>query len=68
MADRFDPAPHDKHADSPNEPATNRRTALHAGLVGSFPASDPVSIVQPSVPGRGAGNMPLWRRITSFFR
>lgn len=68
MADKFDPAPHDKHADGPNDREANRNAALHAGLVGSFPASDPVSIVQPSIAGRGDGDMSLWRRIMSFFR
>ena len=46
MAEKFDPAPHDKHAADPREAAMADRdihARLEAGLVGSFPASDPVS-------------------------
>jgi hypothetical protein len=51
MAEKFDPAPHDKHADKPDEAlAADRKThaKLEAGLEGSFPASDPVSAAQPA--------------------
>jgi hypothetical protein len=48
MTAKFDPAPHDKHADNPNNPAAKVNAALEAGLAGSFPASDPVSVVQPA--------------------
>lgn len=56
MSDKFNPAPHDKHAT--NKHATKSRDAVTAdqdmhrrldeGLVDSFPASDPASAVQPS--------------------
>jgi hypothetical protein len=51
MADKFNPAAHDKHAADPREAALADRDThakLEAGLVGSFPASDPVSAVQPA--------------------
>ena len=51
MAEKFDPAAHDKHAANPRDAAlANRDThaKLEAGLIDSFPASDPVSATQPS--------------------
>ncbi len=51
MAAKFDPAPHDRHAANPREAAAADReihSRLEAGLIGSFPASDPVSAAQPS--------------------
>jgi hypothetical protein len=51
MAKKFDPAPHDKHAEKPREAAKADREThaeLEEGLVGSFPASDPASAAQPS--------------------
>jgi hypothetical protein len=51
MAEKFDPAPHDKHAENPRETAAADRDAhakLDAGLIGTFPASDPVSAAQPA--------------------
>jgi hypothetical protein len=51
MAQKFNPAPHDKHAADPREAAAADRdmhTKLEAGLIGTFPASDPVSAVQPA--------------------
>ena len=51
MAEKFNPAAHDKHAANPREAAWADRDThakLEAGLVGSFPASDPVSAVQPA--------------------
>ena len=51
MAEKFEPARHDKHADHPGEAArADRRihTRLEEGLIDSFPASDPVSATQPS--------------------
>ena len=51
MAEKFDPARHDKHAAHPGEAARADRemhTRLEAGLIDSFPASDPVSAAQPS--------------------
>ncbi len=52
MAEKFNPAPRDKHAADPREAASADRDThakLEAGLIGgSFPASDPVSAAQPS--------------------
>ena len=50
MSTTFNPSPFDKHAVSPEEAArldqeTSRN--LKAGLVGTFPASDPVSATMP---------------------
>jgi len=66
MNARFDPAPFDKHAVSPAEASKLDRQTSHdlkAGLVGTFPASDPVSPAQPAPtkePERG-----LWSRLVS---
>jgi hypothetical protein len=51
MSDKFDPAPHDKHATKPRDAVAadhDKHTKLDEGLVDSFPASDPASAVQPS--------------------
>ena len=51
MAEKFNPAPHDKHAANPHDAALADRDThekLEAGLIDSFPASDPVSAAQPS--------------------
>jgi hypothetical protein len=51
MTDKFDPAPHDKHAVSLEEAAKadkKKHGELKAGLEDSFPASDPVSATQPA--------------------
>lgn len=51
MSDKFNPAPHDKHATKPSEAVAadqEMHRRLEEGLVGSFPASDPASAVQPS--------------------
>ena len=48
---KFDPAPHDKHAVNPQEAAradTEMHARLEAGLMDTFPASDPVSAAQPA--------------------
>jgi hypothetical protein len=71
MAEKFNPAPHDKHADDPREAlAADRETheKLNAGLEHTFPASDPVSAAQPS-PTRGEHEDPsLWERAKPLFR
>ena len=73
LAEKFDPAPHDKHADDPRE-ALRADREIHAklekGLVDTFPASDPVSATQPakSKPDGDRENGSLWDRITSMFR
>jgi hypothetical protein len=51
MSDKFNPAPRDKHAAKTGKAANAERDEhdkLDAGLVGSFPASDPASAAQPS--------------------
>ena len=58
MAEKFDPAAHDKHADDPRQAAKadlETHARLEAGLIDTFPASDPVSAAQPapSKPHRG---------------
>jgi hypothetical protein len=51
LPDKFDPAPKDKHAEDPKK-ARQADNAMHdkldKGLEGTFPASDPVSTVQPA--------------------
>ena len=49
MAKKFDPAPHDKHAEDPKqaEAADKGHKELEEGLEETFPASDPVSETQP---------------------
>jgi hypothetical protein len=57
MAAKFNPAAHDKHAADPREAQRADREThekLEAGLVDTFPASDPVSDTQPA-PSKGAG-------------
>ena len=51
MVAKFNPAPHDKHAVDPRKAASadrNIHAMLEAGLIDTFPASDPVSAAQPS--------------------
>ena len=73
MAEKFDPAAHDKHAADPREALLADREMhekLDAGLLGSFPASDPVSAAQPS-PSKADGrreNASLWDRVLAVFR
>jgi hypothetical protein len=80
MAEKFNPAAHDKHADDPREALAADREMhekLQAGLEHSFPASDPVSAAQPA-PTRhdsedgGDRNQPenesLWDRVMAVFR
>ena len=73
MAEKFDPAPYDKHAANPREAAEADRavrTQLDAGLIGSFPASDPVSAAQPSPSkaDRDSARGSLWDRVLEVFR
>jgi hypothetical protein len=73
MVEKFDPAAHDKHADDPREAAAADRDThakLEAGLIGSFPASDPVSAAQPS-PSRADRDPEggsLWNKFLAVFR
>ncbi|MBR0795483.1 hypothetical protein JQ615_08785 [Bradyrhizobium jicamae] len=51
MAEKFNPAAHDKHAEKPREAQAadrERHTRLKKGLEDTFPASDPVSVTQPA--------------------
>ena len=72
MAEKFDPAAHDRHAADPREAARADRdihARLEAGLIDSFPASDPVSAVQPSPSKHDEHDHPsLWSRVVSAFR
>ena len=50
-AKKFDPAAHDKHAVDPKEALKadgETHAKLEAGLIDTFPASDPVSATQPA--------------------
>jgi hypothetical protein len=58
MAEKFDPAPTDKHADTPKERSAGDKKAddeLKKGLKDSFPASDPPSNTQPPKTVEDAG-------------
>ena len=71
MAEKFNPAPHDKHAADPREAAAadrNIHARLDAGLIDSFPASDPVSAAQPSPSRVDHENVSLWDKVLSVFR
>jgi hypothetical protein len=87
MAEKFNPAPHDKHADDPGESAASDQemhARLEAGLIDSFPASDPVSATQPSQsrttspplsPSKGGGGVErknqapsFWDKVLAMFR
>jgi hypothetical protein len=73
MAEKFDPAAHDKHAANPGEAhAADREihAKLEAGLMDSFPASDPVSATQPapSKHDRARENESLWEKVFAVFR
>lgn len=51
MAEKFNPAPHDRHAVDPEQAAhddAETHARLEAGLIDTFPASDPVSASQPA--------------------
>ena len=82
MAEKFNPAPHDRHADDPNEAAradAELHARLEAGLIDTFPASDPVSAAQPAPTkpekkqpaSMGQDNDPnasLWAKVKAVFR
>jgi hypothetical protein len=73
MAEKFDPAAHDKHAADPREAAAADRDThaqLEAGLIGSFPASDAVSSAQPAPSKADVDReaMSLWDKVVAVFR
>lgn len=73
MAEKFNPAAHDKHAANPREAQLadrEIRNELDAGLIGSFPASDPVSAAQPAASrhDRKIDNESLWEKLRAAFR
>ena len=81
MAEKFNPAPHDPHADDPKEAAradAEMHARLEAGLIDTFPASDPVSATQPAPtrPGQKPAvtsqdndpNASLWDKVKAVFR
>jgi hypothetical protein len=71
MAKKFDPAPHDKHAANPREAQQADREIhekLEAGLMDSFPASDPVSAAQPAPSKHDRENQSLWDKVRAVFR
>jgi hypothetical protein len=72
MAEKFDPAPIDKNAADPQEAAVDleMHAKLEAGLIDTFPASDPVSAIQPA-PSKHDGdlcNASLWDKLKAIFR
>lgn len=72
LAEKFDPAPHDKHAADPREAMKADREMhekLEKGLVDTFPASDPVSAAQPA-PSKADSDQDqsLWDKIRGVFR
>lgn len=73
LAEKFDPAAHDKHAADPREAhAADREihAKLEAGLMDSFPASDPVSAAQPARSKHDGDreNELLWDKVMAVFR
>ena len=73
MAQKFNPAPHDKHAADPAaalEADRETHRKLEAGLMDTFPASDPVSAAQParSKADGDRENESLWDKVKSVFR
>jgi hypothetical protein len=73
MAEKFNPAAHDKHAADPREAVLADREThekLEAGLMDTFPASDPVSAAQPA-PSKADGDrekQSLWDKVRAVFR
>ena len=73
MAEKFNPAPHDKLAEDPREAMRADREMhekLEKGLVDTFPASDPVSAAQPAPSKADAEseNPSLWNKVLAVFR
>ena len=73
MAEKFNPEAHDKHAEDPKAAARadmETHARLEAGLMDSFPASDPVSAAQPSPSKHDSdeSNGSLWNKVMAIFR
>lgn len=74
MAEKVNLAPRDKYAADPNQAAKADREMhekLKSGLVGSFPASDPPSVTQPSPSKHDAAETrkpSFWEKIAARFR
>jgi hypothetical protein len=71
MPEKFNPAAHDKHAANPRDAALADRdthAGLEAGLIGSFPASDPVSAAQPAPSKPSVEAASLWDKVRAVFR
>ena len=82
-AGKFNPSAPDKHADDPRVAAladAEMHARLEAGLIDSFPASDPASAAQPQrtrhdrnpgAPSKRDGDREgetLWRKVKQVFR
>lgn len=70
MAKKFDPAPHDKYAESPSIAGDlDRESDLNAALEGTFPASDPVSHAPPSPTKHDSDRShSFWEKLVGLFR
>lgn len=81
MAEKFNPAPRDRYAEDPKEAEradAEMHARLEAGLIDTFPASDPVSAAQPAPtkpdrkqPTSAQDNEPdvsLWDKVKAAFR
>ncbi len=71
MPEKFNPAAHDKHADDPREAVLadlDPHARLEAGLIGSFPASDPVSAAQPAPSKPSRESATIWDKVRALFR
>jgi len=73
LAEKFDPAAHDKHAEHPHDALKadlETYAKLEAGLIDTFPASDPVSATQPAKSKHDGDreNASLWDKMTAMFR
>ena len=71
MTGKFDPAPFDRHAADPKDALKADKdihVRLEAGLMDTFPASDPVSEVQPAPSVHDRAGQSLWGKIVLLFR
>jgi hypothetical protein len=73
MVEKFNPSPLDKHAVDPREAERADRDTharLEAGLIDSFPASDPVSAAQPARSKHDGAreDASLWGKVKAAFR